>query len=398
MNKYLLFRLYQRLQENLNILGLIVFKPSHSDKKLWDIVHCLNNNGELFRVEANQQNDLNINLVAQRHAASIPENLSNELKIILPELFPHSPKNYVCYSQLDPSDKDNIVVTIVEGENSELLTMLIEELVLNTFLENQLEQQAKVYEAYLEEVKTIKEKLLPQSNHIVEGLEYAVHYKANVGGGGDYYDIMDLRDARKRGGELDPPISWGIGLVDVSGHGPGAAVEVAMIDAILRTYQGNIESGPAHVVSYINQHFFTRQLRGGFVTGVLCSYNSASKTFYYASAGHLPIIIKRKNGAVEVLENNDGIPIGVEREFDWKEQEVTLDSGDLIILMTDGITEALSLQQEQFSFEKLIEILKDSDHSNPDPLLEEILDVFNVHTGGADEQDDQTLVILKINH
>lgn len=291
----------------------------------------------------------------------------------------------------------NNVAQSLDDQKQELIKNNFKLIIDNYFLNKKLLTQESKYQAYLQEVKTIKEKLLPAADHSIEGLDYATYYRPNIGGGGDYFDIMDLRDARRRAGYEDPPLFWGLGLMDVSGHGPGAAVEVAMVDAILRTYQGKVGSGPGDVVTYLNKHFFTRQFRGGFASCFLCSYDTSTSILSYASAGHLPMLVKHKEGAVSVIESETGIPIGVEREHDWVTETIELNAGDTIILFTDGITEAESKMGEQFGLERLSTTLENSLSNSAKELMSDFLQVFNEHIKGVKEHDDQTLIMLTIS-
>lgn len=286
---------------------------------------------------------------------------------------------------------------LLDEQKQELIKNNLKLIIDNYFLNKKLIAQESKYQAYLQEVKTIKEKLLPTVDHSIEGLDYATYYRPNIGGGGDYFDIMDLRDARRRAGYEDSPLFWGLGLMDVSGHGPGAAVEVAMVDAILRTYQGKVGSGPGDVVTYLNKHFFTRQFRGGFASCFLCNYDTSTSIFSYASAGHLPILVKHKEGMVSVIESETGIPIGVEREHEWVTETTELNAGDTIILFTDGITEAEASTGEQFGLERLSTTMENSQSNSAKELMSDFLQVFNKHIKDVDEHDDQTLIMLTIS-
>ena len=277
------------------------------------------------------------------------------------------------------------------------LLKLIDLMIENDRLVKINDAKEKKYQNYIREVKTIKEKLLPAANHVIEGLDYATYYRPSIGGGGDYFDLVDLRPARKRAGFENPPLIWGVGLMDVSGHGPGAAVEVAMVDAILRTYVGNKEAGPADVLAYVNQHFFTRQSRGGFCTAFLCNYDAEADLFSYASAGHLPILIKHHEGHVSVLESETGIPIGIEQDYAWTAETTQLEQGDTIILYTDGITEAESIYGEQFSFDRLKQVLEDSPAGSAEVLMSHFMDTYHQHISNSNEQDDQTLIMVTIS-
>ena len=327
------------------------------------------------------------------------EQIVKFIKLIKPEL---SNSSFNFYYSLEPFHNNvYLLISLDNFESSEIhrYDLIKENIKLkidNYFLNQQLAVQELKYLAYLKEVKTIKEKLLPSKDHTIDGLDYAVYYQSSVGGGGDYYDVVDLRNARRRAGYDDPPLVWGVGLMDVSGHGPGAAVEVAMVDAILRTYEGQIGSEPSDVISYINKYFFTRQFRGRFSTCLLSNYDTSTQTYSYSSAGHLPILVKHADGTVSVLESKMGIPIGVEKDHEWVTETIQLEPGDSVILYTDGITEAESKQGKQFGLDNLVTCFEKSNAKNVENLMADFEFAFNQHTKGVDRNDDQTLIIINI--
>lgn len=335
-----------------------------------------------------------------------PDDISTGATINIVKVFQSNITDYSFnfFYSLDPFYNNvYLIISIDNGEQlidkqkQDLIKENIKLKIDNYFLNQQLAIQELKYLSYLKEVKTIKEKLLPPTGHKIEGLDYETYYKPNIGGGGDYFDIMDLRDARRRAGYEDPPLFWGVGLMDVSGHGPGAAVEVAMVDAILRTYQGKIGSGPGDVLTYLNKHFFTRQFRGGFGTCLLCSYDSSSHILSYASAGHLPLLVKHNDGSITLIESDKGIPIGVERDHEWDTESVELTTGDIIIMFTDGITEAEAITGEQFGIDRLITCFEESKSNDTKSLMGDFKNTLNEHTKGVEKHDDQTLIILKIS-
>ncbi|HWK54212.1 MAG TPA: PP2C family protein-serine/threonine phosphatase [Hyphomicrobiales bacterium] len=254
-----------------------------------------------------------------------------------------------------------------------------------------LQSERHRYRDWLDEVRTIKEKLLPSAEHRLPGLDHAVYYQSSVGGGGDYYELIDLRPARVTG---ESSSVVGVALCDVSGHGPGAAVEVAMIDAIVRTYRGRPQDGPAKVLAYINTHFFTRQLRGSFVTGVVCHVDFEQHSLNWVNAGHLPIVLARREGDIEVLDQSDGIPVGIHRGTTWQVHRTPLAPGDGVLLMSDGITEALSASGEQFGLERVLACLRRRPEGDAGTVVAALVQALRAHTAGHEEQDDQTLLYL----
>ena len=275
-------------------------------------------------------------------------------------------------------------------------SLLCDQTLRHVQLAARLNRQERQYDSWLNEVRIIKENLLPPADHKIEGIDHAVHYRSCVGGGGDYYDLVDLRPALTRAQYAVRGAYVGVALCDVSGHGPGAAVEVAMLDAIVRTYRGRPQEGPADVLHYLNRHFFTRHLRGAFVTGVLCHYDAAQSRLRWTNAGHLPVIVLRGDGSLEVLDESEGIPVGIDRESRWEVHETALYPGDAILLMSDGITEAISLNNEQFGFDRVLALLQEAGLGSARDMVSTLISALNAHMEGCDDQDDKTLLFLRV--
>jgi serine phosphatase RsbU (regulator of sigma subunit) len=175
-------------------------------------------------------------------------------------------------------------------------------------------------------------------------------------------------------------------------------VEVAMMDAILRTYQPSQDfSGPGDVLSYINRHLFTRQLRGVFITTITFVYDSETEIFNYSSAGHLPAIIKpaSKKDEVVILDQATDIPLGIMREHTWGNAETRVKSGDCIILYTDGITESKNRSGKEFGIHGILEAVEDISDPNPQLIVNSIMESLYKHRGTKDHVDDETILVLQ---
>ncbi|MEQ8937213.1 MAG: PP2C family protein-serine/threonine phosphatase, partial [Gammaproteobacteria bacterium] len=124
---------------------------------------------------------------------------------------------------------------------------------------------------------------------------------------------------------------------------------------------------------------------------------ASTDIFSYASAGHLPILIKHHEGHVSVLQSKTGIPIGIERDYSWTTETTQLEQGDTIVLYTDGITEAESISGEQFGFDRLKSVLEQSPAGSAELLMSNFMDTYHQHVSNSNEQDDQTLVMVTIS-
>ncbi len=242
----------------------------------------------------------------------------------------------------------------------------------------------------------LQQMLLPALDGKICGLRKAAYFKACEEAGGDYYDIVRLSQY------ATPPLAegerdhWGVIIADAAGHGAAAAVEVAMFDAILRTYREGLAPGPADVFTYANRHLFTRLIRGSYITAFAANFDPQQNRLRYVNGGHPPPLLKRRGEAVCNLPGEGtGIPLGVTRDYSWRNSELELQMGDILLLYTDGVTEAVSRSGEPFGCTRLTETLAAAPE-DPEAILERLRAALTVHQEGVRQRDDQTVVVLQL--
>lgn len=251
-------------------------------------------------------------------------------------------------------------------------------------------------EAEINKLAKLQNLLQPADLSSLSGVSFAAYSQPHAYAGGDYYDVaqIDLNND----GHCDKCL---ITLADVSGHGPAAVVETAMIDSILRTYAdthpGSGVRGPAHAMAYLNRHMFTRQPRPTFATMFAAEWHAASFELTYCLAGHPPPILKKaETGECFTIEPGDGIPLQILRDFQWTKLTMSLASGDILVAYSDGVTEALSPAGVQFGIERLTNLVANGPN-DPVLLLDEIKLALNRHVEDRPFHDDQTIVIAKFD-
>lgn len=278
-----------------------------------------------------------------------------------------------------------------------LLAPLMSSVLKSYISRHAADRDASRLKAALDEVRVIKEKLLPPRDYSVEGVRFARHYLPFIAGGGDYFELFDVRLQRRRIGIRDKGYYWGGMIADVSGHGAAAAVEVAMMDAILRTYQPSYGFTTGEIIKYINRHLFTRQIRGHFATLLMYGYDGASNTLFYNSAGHPPGFIKHADPArgITVLDQSTGIPLGVVKETEWEGSQAEMFANDLLILYTDGISEAKNAKGRFFTRDRIIAAINACPRQEPQVMIDTIMEEVNLHRGGTQHTDDETILVLQ---
>ncbi|HSC11231.1 MAG TPA: PP2C family protein-serine/threonine phosphatase [Rhodanobacteraceae bacterium] len=262
-----------------------------------------------------------------------------------------------------------------------------------------LARQSERQRREIESLADIQKLLLPD-NPQIRGLDYAWHWQPAETAAGDYFEMSNLTpyapaDFHPTGNDV-----WGVIVADVSGHGAAAAMEAVQFDAIMRTYRGEGPAPPAGALSYANRYFFSRRNRGHFMTVFAVLYRPDTRTLSYLSAGHPPMLLRRRGalpGSADVsnLGESDQIPLGVLRDYEYSNNEITLEPGDLLVLYTDGITEARDRHDRMFGAERLRELVA-SGPDSPRALCDSIVAEVTAHQGRPIGDDDQTLIVLRI--
>jgi sigma-B regulation protein RsbU (phosphoserine phosphatase) len=276
-----------------------------------------------------------------------------------------------------------------------LETNLAASLIIRPLATRALRDETDRQRRAIEGLADVQRVLLPD-NPTIRGLEYAVHWQPAETAAGDYYDLMSLTQLASDDFVDDGADIWAVMLADVSGHGAAAAMEAVQFDAILRTYHGDGESGPAGALTYANRYFFSRRQRQHFLTAFALLYRPDLHRAIYVAAGHPPLLHRRGD---EVTPRGAGeqIPLGILRDHVFRNSEFDVDSGDVFVLYTDGVIEARDRTGRPFGTERLSSLIGDGPHE-PAALLALLRDTLIDHQGGPLGVDDQTLIVLRIVH
>ena len=276
-----------------------------------------------------------------------------------------------------------------------LETNLAASLIIRPLATRALRDETERRRRAIEDIADVQRLLLPD-NPAIRGLEYAVHWQPADTAAGDYYDLMPLTQLAPDDFVDEGADIWALMLADVSGHGTAAAMEAAQFDAILRTYQGDDESGPAGALTYANRYFFSRRQRQHFLTAFALLYRPDLRRATYVAAGHPPLL-HRRGDAVIPRGAGDQIPLGILRDYAFRNSEFDVDPGDVLVLYTDGVVEARDRKGRQFGAEHLASLIAGGPEQ-PAALLPVLRDALIEHQGGRLGVDDQTLIVLRVAH
>ena len=201
--------------------------------------------------------------------------------------------------------------------------------------------------------------------------------------GGDYYDFVPRPDG-----------SCGIIIADVSGHGAGAAVVLAMMRAILYTFPG--ESGaPQEMLQYANHHLSQSVLADQFATA-LFGLLEPGGAFRGVTAGHNPpLLFEKRTGKARMLTAEYGLPLAVIPEGDFGHNDAQLQAGDVLVLYTDGITEAFNPAGETFGTDRLAQMLRQHACEGAEAIRDAVIQEVERFAAGEAPHDDQTLIVLE---
>lgn len=235
----------------------------------------------------------------------------------------------------------------------------------------------------------IQQTLLPTDFPELEGYEISSLYQAAKEVGGDYYDFV----------EVDKD-TLGIVVADVSGKGVPGSLVMTMIRTALRTEARGVKDA-AEVLARVNDFVVNDMKKGMFVTIFYVIIDSKRRRLNYASAGHNPMILYRPSTGKTYYLNPKGFPIGIQlAETDLFRKSIESDTiqlaeDDILILYTDGITEAMNGRRDLFGEERLLKVIRDNGHLRVKPFVEKLRQEIESFTEGAIQYDDITLVTIK---
>jgi sigma-B regulation protein RsbU (phosphoserine phosphatase) len=232
----------------------------------------------------------------------------------------------------------------------------------------------------------LQQNLLPQQDPQIAGLDIAGTSIYCDETGGDYYDYFRLPDNR-----------LGVVVADASGHGVGAAMHMVTVRAFLhfgiRDYQG-----PAKLLSDVNT-YVTRDSSqtGRFMSMFFLEIDPKSKSLRWVRAGHEPALVFEPAGKTFAELNGKGMALGVDEDFQFEEfSQSDWKADDIILIGTDGIHEARNESGEMFGQERLRDIIRRHAEASAKTIRDTVIDTLQDFRGDASQEDDITLVVVKL--
>jgi sigma-B regulation protein RsbU (phosphoserine phosphatase) len=246
-------------------------------------------------------------------------------------------------------------------------------------------------EGQVREIARIQRSLLPHELPKIPGLEMAILYETFDMAGGDMYDIIRLHPAHGQEGQED---RWAIFVADASGHGPAAAVVMAMVHAILHASRRDL-AGPADALRHLNRQLCAMRINASFVTAFLIFYEPANSRIIYSRAGHNPPAHRSVTGKVTLLDAVGEIPLGIDPEIQYGESAIDLHSGETLLIYTDGIIEAVAADGAMFGLETLVSVMSKA-APGASEIIGEVKAAVVDFQGKTKPSDDQTIVAIHV--
>jgi serine phosphatase RsbU (regulator of sigma subunit) len=246
------------------------------------------------------------------------------------------------------------------------------------------DEQRSRLEHELQLARQVQVSLLPDRLPSIPGFGLAADWRSAREMAGDFYDVFPLPDNR-----------WGIIVADVSDKGAAAAMYMAMTRSLIRT-SAPAHARPAAALKDVNRQLLAHSSADMFVTVFYAVLEPDTHTLSYANAGQNPPLLRRALGDLQLL-NRTGMALGLFAEIEISDAALALESGDTLVVYTDGLTDALNKQGEDYGLERLSALLGAAPTGSAESRLSALLDDLEAFTGDVPPFDDVTLLVLAVD-
>ncbi len=257
-----------------------------------------------------------------------------------------------------------------------------------TLLNDRLKAENMRMSAELEVTHRLQQMVLPIESELqqITELDIAGFMESAAEVGGDYYDVM------QHNGKIQ------IGIGDVTGHGLESGVLMLMAQTAVRSLLANGETDLVKLINTVNQIIYSNTRRMKSHKNMSLALLEYEAGLLRLSGQHEELIIVHQNGQLEEIDTLDlGFPIGLEADITSFVAETTikLQPGDVAVLYTDGITEAINNHKHQYGLNQMFEILQQNRHHSANQIRNAVIDDLKHHIGDQKVFDDITLLVIK---
>lgn len=239
----------------------------------------------------------------------------------------------------------------------------------------------------IEVAREVQERLFPQELPTVPGVSLAGHCRPAQGVGGDYYDLFKLPDGR-----------LGIAIGDVCGKGISAALLMASLRASLRAMALDAPQDLTVMISRVNRLVYESSASNRYATFFFATYDVTTRELVYVNAGHnAPFLVRRIGQEIQITRLEAGGPvIGLLSFASYEEQRLVLQPLDLLLAFTDGISEAMTQQEEEWGEARMLSAAQARLNCTAQQVLDHLFAEADKFTGNAPQHDDMTMVVMKL--
>jgi sigma-B regulation protein RsbU (phosphoserine phosphatase) len=262
-----------------------------------------------------------------------------------------------------------------------LLASQVAIIIEKVMLHEQLIEKKRL-QGQLEVARQVQLELLPANDPELTGYDISAYNFPTEEVSGDYYDWVQIYDDE-----------IGIVIADVSGKGVPAAILMAFLRAGLRAAT-LIGYAPNISMARVNYLLWESIERNQFVTAFHGILDASNKTLSYSNAGHNPPLLMKANGEVQFISYGE-LPLGMFRETRYHQYHLLLEPGDVLVLYTDGVTEAQSPEGEEFGRDRLVQAVKENYHQPAREMIASLQMAILEWTAHAGASDDVTFFIIK---
>lgn len=248
----------------------------------------------------------------------------------------------------------------------------------------------------IEIAREVQERLFPQSYPVFEGIDVAGYCRPAQEIGGDYYDVMEVERETSDGSA--PRRLLGLAIGDVSGKGISAALLMASLRASLRglTLVGPSDLG--EMMRHINKLVFEGSTANRYATFFYAEYDPATRRLCYANGGHNPPVVLRGEQVIELEVT--GMAIGLVEEEGYEQRDIYLQPGDILVLFTDGISEAMDRDDEEWGEARMVAAAQQERSRGArtaEGMLRALYRRADEYVSGAPQHDDMTMIVMRIS-
>lgn len=231
--------------------------------------------------------------------------------------------------------------------------------------------------------RDVQHALLPEEMPSVPGWEFFASYDSAQAVGGDYYDCMRLDDNRVC-------IAFG----DVAGKGVPASLVMSRLSSVVMNVMAFL-SDVGEAAARVNNQMCAKAVEGRFVTFVLGVLELDSGKFTHINAGHMPLMVRKADGSiVEIGEAEIGCPLGVMEDYPYDVIEYVLAPGEMAVIYTDGVSEAMNPNSDLYGMERIREIVAGCNSGSAAELGKTLREDVRRHAAGRDQNDDITMMVF----